>query len=113
MTAEGRMQTQVGSAAMAADSPAVSDAVAGGETLFGTMSAAGLPLCIDLDGTLVKSDTLVDALSALARNHPAALLLVPGWLARGKAALKREVAARAPLDAARLPYNEALIVYLR
>ena len=98
---------------MATNSPAATDAVAGGETLFGTTPAAALPLCIDLDGTLVKSDTLVDSLCALARNHPADLLLVPGWLARGKAALKREVAARAPLDAARLPYNEALIVYLR
>ena len=98
------MHAPVESAAMAADSRVA---------LCGTMPAAALPLCIDLDGTLVKSDTLVDSLCALARNHPAALLLVPGWLARGKAALKREVAARATLDAARLPYNEALIVYLR
>ena len=75
--------------------------------------SAALPLCVDLDGTLVKSDTLLDGLCVLARTHPAVLLRLPLWLARGKAALKREVTARAPLDAASLPYNEALILYLR
>ncbi len=72
-----------------------------------------LPLCVDLDGTLVKSDTLADSLCVLARTHPWDLLRLPGWLLGGKARFKREVSARAPLDAAHLPYNEALIVYLR
>ncbi|MEO6964836.1 MAG: UbiA family prenyltransferase [Acidobacteriaceae bacterium] len=118
MTPEGRTQIPVERAAVAADSPTgldavASDAVSGGETLSGTMSAAALPLCVDLDGTLVKSDTMFDSLCVLARNHPAALLRVPAWLAHGRAVLKREVVARAPLDAARLPYNEALMAYLR
>jgi 4-hydroxybenzoate polyprenyltransferase len=72
-----------------------------------------LPLCVDLDGTLVKSDTLADSVCVLARTHPWDLLRLPGWLLGGKARFKREVSARAPLDAAHLPYNEALIVYLR
>ncbi|MHB1957625.1 MAG: UbiA family prenyltransferase [Acidobacteriaceae bacterium] len=72
-----------------------------------------LPLCVDLDGTLVKSDTLADSLCVLARTHPWDLLRLPGWLLGGKARLKQEVSARAPLEAAHLPYNEALIVYLR
>ena len=76
-------------------------------------SMAALPLCVDLDGTLAKSDTLADSLCVLARTHPADLLRLPGWLLDGKARLKREVSARATLDAAHLPYNEALIVYLR
>lgn len=75
--------------------------------------SATLPLCVDLDGTLVKSDTLLDSLCLLARRHPATLLRVPGWLARGKANLKREITARVPLDVAYLPYNEALVLYLR
>ena len=32
------------------------------------------PLCVDLDGTLVKSDTLMDSLLVLARSHPGAAL---------------------------------------
>ncbi|HWF67870.1 MAG TPA: haloacid dehalogenase-like hydrolase, partial [Acidobacteriaceae bacterium] len=74
---------------------------------------AALPLCVDLDGTLVKSDTLLDSLCVLARKRPAVLLRAPAWLAGGKANLKREVTARAPLEVAHLPYNTALILYLR
>ncbi|MHB1795418.1 MAG: UbiA family prenyltransferase [Acidobacteriaceae bacterium] len=74
---------------------------------------AALPLCVDLDGTLVKSDTLADSLCVLARTHPWDLLRLPGWLLVGIARLKQEVSARATLDAAHLPYNDALIVYLR
>lgn len=76
-------------------------------------AAADVPLCVDLDGTLVKSDTLLDSLCILLRSRPAELLRLPAWLLRGKAALKREVTARAPLDPATLPYNDALMVYLR
>ena len=73
---------------------------------------AGLPLCVDLDGTLVKSDTLVDSVLAMARQNPHALLAIPGWLAQGKAAFKRHVAAVVTLDVAALPYNQPLLRYL-
>lgn len=76
-------------------------------------SEAARPLCIDLDGTLVKSDTLLDGLCLLARTHPWELLRVPIWLSAGKANLKREVAKGAPLDAPRLPYNLELLRYLQ
>jgi 4-hydroxybenzoate polyprenyltransferase/phosphoserine phosphatase len=70
------------------------------------------PLCVDLDGTLVKSDTLVDSALALARHHPADLLKLPGWLLQGKAALKRHLTAAVTLDVAHLPYNRELLQYL-
>ncbi len=73
----------------------------------------GVPLCVDLDGTLVKSDTLVDSVLALARQHPAALLKVPGWIGEGKAAFKRHVTAAVMLDVAHLPYNKTLEAWLR
>ncbi len=75
---------------------------------------AGLepPLCVDLDGTLVKSDTLFDALCQLVRRQPAQIWRIPLWLAGGRARLKSEAARRAPLDAARLPYNADLLRYL-
>src|ERR1700678_2027033 len=43
------------------------------------------PLCVDLDGTLVKSDTLLDSLMVLARRDPAAFLRSPLWAVKGKA----------------------------
>ncbi len=69
-------------------------------------------LCVDLDGTLVKSDTLVDSTLALARQHPAAILQIPRWLAQGKAALKRHITNAVQLDVAHLPYNRELLQYI-
>ena len=72
------------------------------------------PLCVDLDGTLVKSDTLHDSLCLLLRSHPAAILLLPLWVARGgKARAKAEVASRVSLDVAHLPYNQVLLQFLQ
>ena len=69
---------------------------------------ADLPLCVDLDGTLVKSDTLVDSVLVLARHRPGLLLRLPGWLAGGKAAFKQKMTASAELDVEHLPLSAAL-----
>ncbi len=45
-----------------------------------TASLAVVPLCVDLDGTLVKSDTLYDSALALARHNPRQPAQAP-WLA--------------------------------
>jgi 4-hydroxybenzoate polyprenyltransferase/phosphoserine phosphatase len=70
------------------------------------------PLCVDLDGTLVKSDTLMDSLMVLARTQPAALLRLPVWLMGGRARVKAEIGARIALDPRHLPYNRTLVEYL-
>jgi len=70
------------------------------------------PLCVDLDGTLVKSDTLMDSLMVLARTHPWDVLRLPAWLMGGRARVKAEVGARVALDVRHLPYNRALVEYL-
>jgi 4-hydroxybenzoate polyprenyltransferase/phosphoserine phosphatase len=78
------------------------------------LDTASLPvLCVDLDGTLVKSDTLHDSALAVARHHPAALLKIPGWLMQGKAHLKQHLANTVTLDVAHLPYNRELLQYLQ
>lgn len=71
------------------------------------------PLCVDLDGTLVKSDTFYDSLCVLMRRRPLAALKLPLWLLGGKARVKSELARIAPLDAAKLPYNQKLLQALR
>jgi 4-hydroxybenzoate polyprenyltransferase len=70
------------------------------------------PLCVDLDGTLVKSDTLMDSLLVLLRSRPLDALQFPLWLLRGKAAVKAEVGARVSLDVRHLPYNRSVVEYL-
>ena len=71
------------------------------------------PLCVDLDGTLVKSDTLVDSLLVLVRSHPRLLLQLPGTLLRGKAAFKAFVTSHVELDVLHLPYNRKLLHFLQ
>ncbi|WP_239461845.1 UbiA family prenyltransferase [Occallatibacter savannae] len=71
------------------------------------------PLCVDLDGTLVKSDTLVDSLLVLARNRPVLLLQIPSALLRGKAGFKAFVTSHVELDVAHLPYNRRLLHFLQ
>ena len=71
------------------------------------------PLCVDLDGTLVKSDTLVDSLLTLVRTNPLLVLKLPGKLIRGKAAFKAFVTQSTSLDIAHLPYNKKVLKYLR
>jgi len=70
------------------------------------------PLCVDLDGTLVKSDTLVDSLLVLARTRPALFFALPARLIRGKAAFKAFVTSHVVLDVAHLPYNRKLLQFL-
>jgi 4-hydroxybenzoate polyprenyltransferase/phosphoserine phosphatase len=79
----------------------------------GPVLGEGVALCVDLDGTLVKSDTLVDTVLVVARQRPLELLHVPGWIAQGKAAFKRHLTATVQLDVEHLPYNRPLLEYLR
>lgn len=74
--------------------------------------ASQIPLCVDLDGTLVKTDTLLEAVLVLLKRNPLALLMLPLWLLRGRAHLKRQVASAAPLDPVSLPYNTEFLSYL-
>jgi len=71
------------------------------------------PLCVDLDGTLVKSDTLVDSLLLMARSKPSLLFKLPAVLFKGKAAFKAFITSSVSLDVAHLPYNRPLIQFLQ
>src|SRR2546423_3047036 len=71
------------------------------------------PLCIDLDGTLLKTDTLWETALAHLKAHPWKALLFPLWLLRGRAYLKQRLAEGVKLDCASLPYTRELLDYLR
>jgi 4-hydroxybenzoate polyprenyltransferase/phosphoserine phosphatase len=71
------------------------------------------PLFVDLDGTLIKSDLLIESFFVLALKDPRCLLLMPFWLAGGKAHLKQKIAERVDLAAGLLPFNPAFLDFLR
>lgn len=70
-------------------------------------------LCIDLDGTLLRTDLLYEALLALLSRNLLYLFALPFWLLKGKAGFKREIAARVQLVPETLPYDERVLELLR
>jgi 4-hydroxybenzoate polyprenyltransferase len=66
-----------------------------------------------LDGTLIRSDLLLESSLILLRRNPLLIVMFPLWLIRGRAVLKREIAQRVRLNPAALPYREEFIEFLR
>jgi len=67
------------------------------------------PLCVDLDGTLVRTDTLVETALLLVKKNPFNILFLFLWLLQGKAQLKHKIAEKVQLNASLLPYNEEVL----
>jgi 4-hydroxybenzoate polyprenyltransferase len=77
------------------------------------MPAQGLlPLCVDLDGTLLQTDTLHEGLMQLLRRQPLRVVQLLLAVGRGKAIFKQAVTRATALDPATLPMNEDLLAYL-
>ncbi len=72
-----------------------------------------IPLFVDLDGTLVATDTTVESCFRLVRRNAAYALRLPLWLLRGIATLKRRVADRVPLQPDHLPYHQDVVTFLK
>ncbi len=71
------------------------------------------PLCVDLDGSLLVTDSLVEGLGAMLTGSPVALLSAPFRLLGGRARFKGWVAGRARLDPAALLYRPEVLELLR
>jgi 4-hydroxybenzoate polyprenyltransferase len=82
------------------------------ERTTGNVGAGALPLCVDLDGTLVRTDTLVEGIVALVASWRLVLALLL-LITKGRAAFKQRVGALATLDPALLPYHREFLAYLR
>jgi 4-hydroxybenzoate polyprenyltransferase/phosphoserine phosphatase len=72
-------------------------------------SATELPLVVDLDGTLIKTDLLYEAFfSHFSGRKRMPFAFIKSFL-KGRAALKDFLAQRSDLDFANLPYDEAVL----
>lgn len=69
-------------------------------------------IVVDLDGTLVMTDMLVENLFLFLRTYPWRVLSLIGWLLKGKAYFKSKLADAILPPTERLPYNEDLLVWL-
>ena len=68
-----------------------------------------VPLVLDLDRTLIKTDLLFESFAAALQRNPFILFLAIVWLLQGKAVLKRKLAAQVPLDVSLMPVNETVL----
>lgn len=69
-------------------------------------------IVVDLDGTLVLSDTLHESILLLLKQASASILFMPFWLLSGKATFKSKLAESVSLNVDLLPYNQELIDWL-
>lgn len=76
-------------------------------------SERSIPLVVDLDGTLVRTDLLIESLVALVKDRWQYVFALPFWLLKGGAVLKHEIACRISLDTRLLPYRSELVEYLK
>ena len=73
------------------------------------MDDATTPLIVDIDGTLVSGDLLIEGAARLIAASPLSLFALPFWLAGGRAALKRKIARAVALPLPTLVLNPAVL----
>src|SRR5262245_58905550 len=72
-----------------------------------------VPLCVDLDGTLIFTDLLWEGLVKLLSRNPLAIFPALIWWTRGRAYLKARLARRTKINLPALPYNQQFLEYVR
>lgn len=70
------------------------------------------PLIVDLDGTLVRTDTLVESAVCVATRAPMRFATLLPRVFKGRAALKHALADAARLDCATLPYDTEILAFI-
>ncbi len=70
-------------------------------------------LAVDLDGSLLRSDLLLESALTLLGHEPWMLFVFPFWLLRGKAHLKQQIARRVELDVEFLPWDPRVLALVR
>lgn len=76
-------------------------------------STPQIPLFVDLDGTLLKTDCLLEAMLTMLRSNPLSLLSMFRWLSQGRAFFKQKLAEAVDLDITALPVNSEFLEYLK
>ncbi len=69
-------------------------------------------MCVDLDGTLIKSDIFWESLRILVMGNMLYLFILPFWLLHGKAFVKGQVSKRVSFDLTALPYHPTFLDFI-
>jgi 4-hydroxybenzoate polyprenyltransferase len=77
-----------------------------------TEQSAKLPLCVDLDGSLIVTDLLHESVFGVLKLRPWLVFVLPLWLMRGKAYMKTRLAGLVDPVVETLPYHSAVLAML-
>lgn len=72
-----------------------------------------VPLAVDLDGTLIRTDMMWESLVRLLRRNPFRAVISLFALLRGRAHFKQVLAAQVKVDPANVPYHDAFLGWLK
>lgn len=67
---------------------------------------------VDLDGTLIKSDLMLESVLLLIKQNPLSAFMIPLWLLKGRANLKHQLAKRVDIPYHLLPRNPEFHAYV-
>jgi 4-hydroxybenzoate polyprenyltransferase/phosphoserine phosphatase len=70
------------------------------------------PLCVDLDGTLVHGDTLMEGTLGCLKSKPWSIFKLLGWVRQSRALYKERVAHICPVVPEQLPYNHKVLEFM-
>lgn len=76
-------------------------------------SIIDIPLCVDLDQTLIRTDLIIDTMMLYLIKNPLNFIHIILWLLKGTAYLKNRLASSVKLDVKSLPYNNELLEFLK
>jgi len=68
---------------------------------------------VDLDGTLVRTDLFLESVLVLVKQNFLNIFQIIFWILQGRSVAKARVASLVAIDAEHLPYEAALIDYLK
>ncbi len=80
--------------------------------LEGKMDDLSVPLCVDIDGTVIRSNLVHELLLSLMRSRPLALLRVLLLAIFNRARFKAKLSQISALDPTALPYRREVLSYL-
>lgn len=70
------------------------------------------PICVDLDGTLIRNDVTIDAIRALIRQNFFNIFKIGMWFLRGRAYMKKRLSENVELDVSKLCYNKKFLDFI-
>ena len=70
-------------------------------------------LCIDLDGTLIRTDLTFESLLGALKSQPWLIFVLPFWCLKGRSYLKHQLVQVSRLDVTVLPYQAEVLALIQ